>query len=361
MKIVIAGGGTGGHFFPAVAVIEEFVKTGNEVLYIGTEKGIEYRKSDLIPCEKIFINVSGVRGKTPLKMLKGSFSLIASTLKVISIINRFKPDRVLIFGGYVSLPAGFAARLTDTPLIIHEQNSIPGKTNKLLSKFASKILIANEYCRRFFPDGVLTGNPLRKEIRECKLSKELARNILKLDRDKFTILIFGGSQGAQFLNQIAPAAVALLKDLISKIQIVHISGEGKEKGLVERYKNLGVKALVTPFTEKPWLLYKSANVAVSRSGALAISELSYFGIPSIFVPYPFAVDDHQYFNAKPIADRKGCFLVRQNEIDSKKLANLLKKLYTDGTLRDSFSSVMKSFAIPDATLKVVREMENAGS
>ncbi|WP_457569217.1 undecaprenyldiphospho-muramoylpentapeptide beta-N-acetylglucosaminyltransferase [Desulfurobacterium sp.] len=360
MRIVVAGGGTGGHFFPAVAVIKELIKNGDEVLYIGTERGIEYKKSELIPCEKRFINVSGVRGKTPLKMLKGGFSLLSSTVKVISIIKQFKPERILIFGGYVSIPAGFAAKFTGVPLVIHEQNSIPGKTNKLLSKFARKILIANSYCFKFFPEGILTGNPLREEILECKLSKGYARSILNLDKDKFTILVFGGSQGAQFLNKIVPEALKNFENK-SSIQVIHVSGEGKESGLQEKYDRLGIKALVIPFTEEPWLLYKSADVAVSRSGALALSELCYFGIPSIFIPYPYAVDDHQYYNAKPIAEKNGCFLVRQTEIDDKGLANLLKKLYTDETLRSSFSSIMKSFAIPDATLKVVRETKNAGS
>ncbi|WP_456395264.1 undecaprenyldiphospho-muramoylpentapeptide beta-N-acetylglucosaminyltransferase [Desulfurobacterium sp.] len=360
MKIIIAGGGTGGHLFPAVAVIREFMKSGDKVLYVGTKRGLEYKKKEIIPCEKRFINVSGVRGKTPLKMLKGGFSLLSSTVKVVSIIKQFKPEIILIFGGYVSIPVGFAAKLTGVPLVIHEQNSIPGKTNRLLSGFARKILIANSYCLKFLPEGILTGNPLREEILECKFSRAYARSILKLDKEKFTILVIGGSQGAKFLNQIVPEALRKFGNR-NNIQVIHVSGEGKENGLQEKYDRLGIKSLVIPFTDEPWLLYKSADIAVSRSGALVLSELCYFGIPSVFIPYPYAVDDHQYYNAKPIAEKNGCFLVRQAEIDDAGLANLLKKLYTDETLRSSFSSTMKSFSIPDATLKVVRETKNAGN
>ncbi|WP_457567574.1 undecaprenyldiphospho-muramoylpentapeptide beta-N-acetylglucosaminyltransferase [Desulfurobacterium sp.] len=361
MRIIVAGGGTGGHFFPAIAVIKEFIKRGDEILYVGAKNGIEYRKTDLIPCEKEFINVSGVRGKTVSKMLKGSISLLSSTFKMVSTVRWFKPERILIFGGYVSLPAGLAAKFKGVPLIIHEQNSIPGKTNRLLNRFASKTLIANKYCEKFFPGAVFTGNPLREEIIKCKLSKEHARQILKLDKDKLTILVLGGSQGARFLNQIVPEAVKFIAPFKDKFQIIHITGERKGKGVKETYDSLGIKSLVVPFTEEPWLFYRSADIAVSRSGALAVSELCYFGLPTIFIPYPYAVDDHQFFNVKPIAEKRGCFLVRENEITAESLANLLKKLYTDETLRNSFSSIMKSFSVPDATLKVVRETENAGS
>ncbi|SNR77951.1 undecaprenyldiphospho-muramoylpentapeptide beta-N-acetylglucosaminyltransferase [Desulfurobacterium atlanticum] len=359
MRIIVAGGGTGGHFFPAVATIEKLMENGHDVLYIGTENGIEFQKQSRIPCKKMFLPISGVRGKGFAGSLKGAASLFLAIRKMKKIANNYKPDRILLFGGYVSFPAGVVGKIKKIPVIIHEQNSIPGKTNKILNKIGNKTLIANSFCFKYFPKGILTGNPLRKEIIECNISKKEAREKLGIDIEKFTILIFGGSQGALFINQLMEKTVPLLKDK-EDIQILHITGKEKEGRLKEVYNSLNISAKVISFTDTPWLFYKSADIAISRSGALAVSELCFFGIPTVFIPYPFAADDHQYFNVKLIEEKEGCFLYRQKNLTPEKLAFLIKKLYTNESLREQFSKVMKSFSIPDATLRVVRETENAG-
>ena len=360
MRILVAGGGTGGHFFPALATIEKLTENGHSVLFIGTQYGIEYKKRESIPGEKIFLDVSGVRGKGITGSLRGLVSIISSVKKVKNVIKMFKPDKILLFGGYVSLPAGIAGKAKNIPVIIHEQNSKPGKTNRILNKTAFKTLIANSFCQKFFATGILTGNPLRKQIENLKLSKIEARKELKITEDKFTILVFGGSQGALFINQIMRKSAPLIENK-DKIQILHISGDGKEGKLKSIYEKLEIESKVIPFTDEPWLFYKSADIAISRSGALAVSELCFFGLPTIFIPYPYAADDHQYYNVKLIEEKNGCFLFRQNELTPEKLAILIKKLYTDASLIERFSTVMKSFAIPDATLRVIREIEDEGS
>jgi len=361
MKVVIAGGGTGGHFFPALAVAEELKRKGVKVYYIGSKNGIEYRKKDLLKgFETIFLTLKAVRGKG-LKSIYSIFNLSFSTWKLLSYFSKIKPDKVLVFGGYASIPAGVCAVLKKIPLYLHEQNSVPGKTNLLLGKFAKGVFLGFKHAERYFPaKSVYTGNPLREELIGALSNREqLRKEVLKkfpLSPEKKTLLIFGGSQGALWINEKLKEVVADLYAKNTNFQLIHLTGGKGDEELRSFYKRLGLTFLIFPFYERMWELYSVSDAAVSRSGAMSVAELTAFGIPTLFIPYPFAVDDHQYFNVLEIYKKNGCFLKRQKDYDRHEFTLILEKLLFDIMTRKAFSKVMKNFSALNATSLIVEKL-----
>ena len=362
MRIIVSGGGTGGHLFPCLAVSKRLIQEGHEVLFVGSTAGIESKKRELLPSPSVFIDSKGVRGKGVKSLLNGS-SLLKSIWQAFSVISSFKPDRVVLFGGYVSFPLGVAATVKGVPLILQEQNSIPGKTNLLLSRFAKKVLVGYRGATGFFNGkAVFTGNPIREEIlKAVKNRKSLKKEVLRtlsLSEKKKTLLIIGGSQGALWINETMKKVAPELSSVREKLQVVHVAGEGKSKGLEETYKKAGIECRVFDFYPKIWELYVVADAAISRAGALAISEISLFGIPTLFIPFPYAVDDHQFLNAKELQKAGGCILKRQEELTPKEIFRILNSLLFDIIKAKRISESMKKFAVPDSTEKVVREIIN---
>ena len=359
MRLVLAGGGTGGHFFPCLAVIQKLIDAGHEVLYLGSVNGIEARKRNLIPVECVLLNVKGVRGKGFKGILNGAL-LLEACRRAINVIRNFKPGRLVLFGGYASLPLGLSGALLKVPTLLHEQNSVPGKTNLFLSRFAKKVMVAYRSAEKFFSNTAFTGVPVREEVLKARRDKALLREhilrIVGFSPGKKTLLVLGGSQGALWINETLKKAVKHLKEVADKVQVVHISGEGKSAGLEEAYKKAGITAVVLPFYAKVWELYALADAVVSRAGAVAVAEIALFGIPALFIPYPFAVDDHQYSNVKDIEKAKGCLLHRQEELTPQALATAVKSLLFDIMLAKRLSENIKKFAVPDATERVVREI-----
>ena len=353
MRVVIAGGGTGGHFFPAVAVAEKLKSKGVDVLYVGSLNGIEFKKRELVETfSPVFLNVKGMRGRRR-GILKGMMDVVFSVGKVGGIFRRFRPDKVLIFGGYASLPVGLAAVIGRVPLFVQEQNSIPGKTNLYLSHFSRKVFVGFKETIRFFGrKAIYTGNPVRKEIVEFAKKKEEIKSKLLykfgLSLEKKVLLIFGGSQGALWINEKFLRISESLAQFLDRIQLIHITGGKLTRELEERYRSLKIKSIVLPFYEKIWELYAVADCAVSRAGALSVAELSCFGIPTLFIPYPFAVDDHQYYNALELYRKNGCFLEKQESLNDERFMQLLSKLLFDKMVYRKFSKEMKNFSKPDA-------------
>ncbi len=362
MRIIVAGGGTGGHLFPCLAVSNRLIQEGHDVLFVGSSVGIESRKRELLPSASVFIDSRGVRGKGVRALLNGFF-LLRSTWQALSVISSFRPDRVVLFGGYVSFPLGIAAAVKGVPLILQEQNSIPGKTNLFLSRFAEKVLVGYESSLRFF-DGkaVFTGNPVREEVVEAAKSRKLLRKkvlkSLSLSEGRKTLLVIGGSQGALWINETMKKVACELFDVKEKIQVVHVTGEGKSPEMEEVYRRAGIRAKVFSFYERIWELYLIADAAISRAGALAVSEILLFGIPTLFIPFPFAVDDHQFFNVKELSEAGGCILKRQEELTPKEVAATVKLLLFDIIRARKISESMKKFAVFDSTERVVREIVN---
>ncbi len=346
-KFYIAGGGTGGHFFPALALIEYLTEKNIPCEFVGAERGIEKRLSHLIASERHFLKVYPFLGRSLKDKLRSLYSVSFSSLK---LYPKLKRDSVsVVFGGYASLPLGISSLLKGAPLFLHEQNSIPSTTNQVLSRFAKLIFVSFEHSKRFFPSQktVKTGLPVRRSLLEgLRLSEKEARERLNLE-DRETLLVMGGSQGASFLNNLAV-------DIFKKtgLQGIHITGEKEYESLKRAYE--GMPVLVLPFTERMDLIYRACSIAISRAGASSIAELSLYGVPSLFIPYPYAVKNHQYYNAKEIEELGGGFVLRQEDADLTKALKLMDKLLSD---REKFSKGIRSFAEPQACEKIAEHIQ----
>ncbi len=338
MKVFVSGGGTGGHFFPALALIECFLERQINTVFVGSERGIEKRLRDRIPVESYFFKSYPFMGMSLKDKLFSTYKNLMEALRVAKLITR--KDRAITFGGYASLPLGIACLLKGTPLYLHEQNSIPSRTNRLFMRFAKKVFITFEFSKKFFPEEkvVKTGLPVRRSLLEgLKLSREEALRKLGLE-NKNTLLVIGGSQGASFLNRLA-------LEIFPKMdwQGVHITGDRDYESIRDFYKAKGLRVLVLPFSHEMELIYKASTVALSRAGASTITELSLYGIPAIFVPFPHAVADHQFYNAKEIEDLGGGLVLRQEAANVEKVIQGIERLMAD---YKAFSQNIRLFANP---------------
>ncbi|WP_457641777.1 undecaprenyldiphospho-muramoylpentapeptide beta-N-acetylglucosaminyltransferase [Persephonella sp.] len=347
-KVFIAGGGTGGHFYPAVAVAEALKEKGYKIIYFGAERGIEGKK-DISFGEKILFDIKGVRGKSLPAKIPSSIELLKTAFLIKKIIKKEKPEFSIAFGGYASFPLGIASILTGTKLYIHEQNSIPSYTNKLLSNFAKKIFITFEFSKKYFPENktVLTGFPIRKQLKEdFNLSREEARSILGIEKDKKTVLIFGGSQGAKKLTEIGLSLSKKLKG----IQFIIIGGK--------HYKNIPDTDNIKFFRyyERMGVLYKATDIIVSRAGAGTVSEILFYGKPTVFVPYPYAASNHQYYNVKWLEEKELAFVIPDRNLTEKILLEKLDKLFSLNLKQ--IEEKIRKYSIMDTIEKILKEINN---
>jgi len=323
-KIMVVAAGTGGHIYPGLAIAEYFMEQSIPVSWVGTSTGMENKLVDKYKIPFYSISISGVRGKGFLPWLCLPFILFIAIIQSIKVLRVEKPNFVIIMGGYVGIPMAVASKLFGIHLIIHEQNAIPGLANNLISKFANKIFcgFANSLKR-----AKVIGNPIRRKV--SNISKPQQR--FKNKTGPLNILILGGSLGASAFNRLLPP---ILNKFSNKhISVIHQSGERHYEELVKIYKSLAR----SPGSEKPpWLSstekfiydieekYQWADIVIARSGALTISEFIEAGIASILIPYPYAVDNHQYHNAKILEEKKSAIIVNENEINNKLAPILLK-------------------------------------
>lgn len=345
--LYVAGGGTGGHFFPALALMECLLEREIPCKFIGAERGIEKKLSHLLPVEGKFLKVYPFFGRSPVEKLRSLYSIFSSSLSLLPKLGR--KDVSIIFGGYASLPLGLASVLRRTPLFLHEQNSVPSTTNQLLSRFAKRVFVSFEYSKKFFPKEkvVKTGLPVRRALIDgLKLSKEQARASLNLS-DKPTLLVMGGSQGAVFLNSLA---FEIFKR--TDFQGVHITGEKDYERFKDAYKNMPV--LVLPFTENMGLIYRACDLALCRAGASTITELSLYGVPALFIPFPHAIRDHQYYNAKEIEGIGGGLVLTQEEAELNTVLKLLEKILSN---REEFSKAIACFAEQNPCEKILNSLQ----
>ena len=314
-KVFIAGGGTGGHYFPAVAMAETFYRRGYKIFYFGTKNGIE-ANLDFPFGKKYLYDIGGIVGKSKSEKVKNGLKLLKTAYEISKIIKEEQPKFALVFGGYASAPLGIASKLSGLRLYIHEQNSIPSSTNLFLSKLARKIFITFDYSYRFFPKKktVLTGLPLRSLVKQDKFtSKSMARKLLEIPEDKKVVLMFGGSQGAKKLTEVGMEIYKRRKDLF----FVIITGKNF-------YKTVNGENIKTyEFVERIGLLYRASDIVVCRSGAGTVSEVLYYGKPAIFVPYPYAFKNHQYFNVKWLEDKNLAKIILDKDLNVDSLNNAL--------------------------------------
>ena len=355
-RIVIMAGGTGGHVFPALAVAEFLKELGWQVSWLGTHKGLESRVVPENGIEIDWLSIAGIRGKGLAAKLAAIVMLFKSCVQANKILRKRKPDVVLGMGGYVAGPGGLMARLLGIPLVIHEQNRIPGTTNRLLARISNQVLQAfpNSFSKKV--NAKHTGNPLRKRF--VSASKQERRQIEKEVR----ILIVGGSQGAQILNNIVPEAIAefmAINDELSSIEIMHQTGEAQIAQVKNRYDALNIKAKTFAFIEDMVAAYQWADIVICRAGAMTVSEVSAMGLPAIFVPLPTAIDDHQTANARYLTDNSAALLLVQSDLNSGKLAlyiiDILKnasemRIATQRLARLDATSLVASYCSAEAEL-----------
>ncbi len=326
MRLMIAGGGTGGHLFPGIAVAEEFLERdpGNEVLFVGTERGIEARILPRLGYRLERIAATGMRRVGFAAGLKGVGLLFAGFLQSRRIVSEFRPDLVLGVGGYSSGPLVLAARLQGRRCFIHEQNAHPGLTNRLLARLARRVFISIEESKKYLPGEkcVLTGNPPRKQIIEGAGQGRAER----VDPGVFNLLVFGGSAGAHRINVAMIEALPRLTGLAKRLAIMHQTGEDDVAQVREAYDSAGMKAEVVPFIDDMAGAYGKADLVVCRAGATTIAEVTVSGKACLFIPYPYAVDDHQRKNAEALLERGAGFMILDRDLSGEALAEMIADL-----------------------------------
>ncbi|MSQ80697.1 MAG: undecaprenyldiphospho-muramoylpentapeptide beta-N-acetylglucosaminyltransferase, partial [Candidatus Methylopumilus sp.] len=296
-KILMIAGGTGGHIYPGIAIADYLKTKGWLIVWLGTKHGMENRLIEAKPYQKAMIDITGVRGKSILSWLKLPSTLFIACIQCAKVIREEKPDVVIAMGGYVSFPGGFVARIMRKPLIVHEQNSIPGLTNRLLAIIATRIYSA--FPIKLIKTSYKIGNPVRDSISNIKEPFSRFKN----RKGPLRLLVVGGSLGAKFFNDIVPLSIQQIHNKKRPI-IIHQSGEKHDKELKATYKKYGVKADCRAYLNNIEKMYEWADLVIARAGALTVSEFSSAGIASILVPFPFAVDNHQFYNAKYLSDKK---------------------------------------------------------
>lgn len=348
--IVVMAGGTGGHVFPALAVAEYLRSNGESIVWLGTRAGIESR---VVPAANIaieWLSVQGLRGKGRLTLLFAPFKLIRACWQAYRALLRLRPKAVLGMGGFVSGPGGLMAWLLRIPLILHEQNSVIGLTNKLLSRFASQSYFGFAEAARGVSRSECIGNPVRAEFfefesPESRLTKRLGDNL--------NLLVIGGSLGAASLNKVIPMAVSRF-DVDSRPNIKHQCGNKHLATCQQNYLSAGVDAEVLDFIDDMPSVYAWADLVVCRAGALTIAELTAVGVGSILIPYPYAVDNHQYHNARFLEENNAATIITEDDLDAERLVEIIRGYQQDRKALIGLANNAKAQARNDATAQLAQ-------
>jgi len=336
---MIMAGGTGGHVFPALAVADYLRTRGHKVSWLGTKKGIEARVVPEAGIEIDWLSVSGLRGKGVLNLLLAPLMLLKACYQASSIIRRRQPDVVLGLGGFASGPGGLMSWLHGKPLVIHEQNRVPGTTNRLLKGFAKRVLEAFPNSFDENTKAIFTGNPVRKELLNSSANEQ---------KKNTNILVIGGSLGASILNEVVPDALQKIQNELS-LNVIHQAGKTTIEMAKEKYSATDVKVDVRVFIDDMKQAYQWADIVICRAGAMTVSEVAIMGLPAILVPLPHAIDDHQTKNAAYLADEGAAVLMPQPIFTPQALSETLKGLLSNENKLSEMSSKARSLAKPDAT------------
>lgn len=356
-RVILAGGGTGGHLFPGIAVYEELKRREPEleVLFVGTERGIEARVVPELGERLACIDVGPLKGRTPTQLMKNLLALPHAGYEVTKIVRKFKPSLVIGVGGYAAGPMVAAAAALGVPTALLEQNAQVGLTNRLLARVVGRAYVNFEETTRVFPKNIAraVGNPVRRSLASTA-------NMARTDPAAFEmrarrVLVLGGSQGSRSLNQLVPEALARAHAAGRPFEIVHQTGQAMCDAVRARYAELGVAATVTPFIEDMGRAYASAALVIGRAGATSIAEMCAIGRPSILIPLA-TVDDHQWSNAHALAQRGAAIALRDTGLTVDVLSEQVSALMQHPDLRRQMAEAARALGRPDAAAAIVDDL-----
>ena len=355
INILISGGGTGGHIYPAIAIANELKLRypNSKFLFVGAKEKMEMEKVPQAGYEIKGLWIAGIQRKITFKNVLFPFKLLSSLLKSRRIIKQFKPNIAIGTGGFASGPALLMASLNKIPTLIQEQNSYPGITNKLLAKKSHKICVAYDHLERFFPaDKILkTGNPVRQDLLLIHTKRDASLSFFNLDKNKKTVLVLGGSLGARRVNELIESQL----DFFNQQNLQVIWQCGKLYNLAYQKYNDLAHVQVHPFINQMGMAYAASDFIISRAGASSVSELCIVGKPVLFIPSPNVAEDHQTKNAKSVVDHHAAIMIKESELDS--FAVIFETLLKDQGKQQSLSENIKALALPSATSDIVNEIE----
>ncbi|MEG1623355.1 MAG: undecaprenyldiphospho-muramoylpentapeptide beta-N-acetylglucosaminyltransferase [Raoultibacter sp.] len=363
MLVVLSGGGTAGHINPALALAEILTDRGCGVRFAGTPQGVEARLVAQAGIPFTPFEAAGFNRNHPLSIFKALYKIEKSTLAAKKWFKEIKPDVVVGFGGYVSIPVGRAAKSLGIPLVVHEQNSVMGMANKFLAKRAVSVALTYEVAASAVDDSskvVITGNPVRQSFFDS--TREEGRSMLAVPASSLMLLIFGGSLGARHIN----TAVAALKDRllgIPDLHVVHITGPKEYEAVCEQLSLSDAERerwSVMGYQDRMGETMAAADIVVSRAGATSLAEISARRIPALLVPFPYATEDHQTTNAKAYVGRKAAYMIADNQVETPEFERLLFGLIEDANLRESMRLAAATFKTQDAATKLADVVCAAG-
>ncbi len=357
LRVIIAGGGTGGHIFPAVAVGHALqrLRPGTKLLFVGAQDKMEMDKVPQEGFEIVGLDIAGFNRSSMLKNLSLPYKLIKSRFQARNILKKFNPNAVMGVGGYASFPMLNAAQAMNIPTLIQEQNSFAGKSNKILAKKAKSVCVAYPGMEQFFPKDRLTntGNPVRKKISDMASSGNEGKAFFNLQPHIKTILVIGGSLGAKTINESMNSGLDEL--MKQNVQLIWQTGKPYFEEARKRAGQYSDRVKVLDFISDMDQAYAAADVVISRAGALAIAELCIAGKPVIFVPYPFAAEDHQTSNAMSLVSRNAAKMVKDSDAKNELIKQLIS-LLADDKAQAAMRNNIKSMAISDADERIANKV-----
>lgn len=360
-RVVLTGGGTAGHIYPALALAEKLAADGCEVWFAGTPNGIEARIVPDAGVPFVPFESSGFNRRHPMTLPKGVARILRSTRKARRWFREIGPDAVVAFGGYVSIPVARAAEQTGVPVVVHEQNSVMGMANRYIAKKAKAVCLTYEEAAPYVPEGVpwtVTGNPVRGSVMAATRAE--GRAYLGIPADAVVLVVFGGSKGARHINE---AVAAMKGDLLAVegLHVVHITGEGElaaTEGLLALSEAEAKRYHVVGYEDRMADVLAAADAVVSRAGATSLAEITARGIPAILVPYPYATNDHQRTNARALAEAGAAIVVDDADIDGDAFREAVLELASDGERRKAMARAMAALAPADAAAALDEVVES---
>jgi len=354
VKFVMAGGGTGGHLFPAIALAEELRRRDPsvQVEFIGVRGGLEEKIVPAYGYHLTLLDVEGMKGGRGIKKVRALLKVVVATLRAIRLLRESRPDGVIGSGAYSSAPVVLAARLLGIRTAIMEQNALPGLTNRLLGRFVDRVYTAFNEASAFFPEKkiLLAGNPVRHEI---VTRAEKAAQSPGERKKKFTILVFGGSQGATAINAAFLDATEYLTDIWDGLEVIHQTGDRGYDFVKEAYERKKLRVKLYRFIDFMADAYASADLVICRAGATSLAEIAAFGLVSILVPYPFASDNHQEVNARCMVEGGAAVMIPQEKLTGRSLAESIRNFYDDQDLLEKTRKKARAFGKTNAASVIV--------